>query len=1044
MDTQTQIDRLIELAIIQRSELKQLVEQLPQLREHLNAEVEKVFEETEPQLRAELEDWTTKQTSDKAAALGAALEAKITDLAKSLEISTQARYNAIIAEREENTRLAAQAEQKIAEHAASLPSAVKDIVTAELARFPRAGEIDQLRKEFAEPKSLNPRGKWQAGETYNKLDLVTINGDSYTSAIDGNKTRPTRSSADWTLVAARGTGGGGGPTSLTDLTAVPQNGELLIGNGSAFVNNTLTAGTGVTITNGAGTITIDASGAQELLTATVKNADSVAITKGQVVYLFGATGGFPSVKLANNTSDATSNKTFGVVSDTSIAPNGTGTVTCVGVVDGLNLGAYNDGDAVYLGATAGAFTATKPYAPNHLVFVGIIERANPGNGELYVRIQNGYELEELHNVQITTPPLAGSLLMYDATNSLWKANRLTAGTNIAVTNADTSVTLGLTGTVAVANGGTGVTTSTGTGSVVLSNTPTLVTPNIGAATGTSVNLSGAGTFGGNLTVSGTGTNLFGGGSRDAFVIESDTAGNGAFASAKNAAANDYEPLFLIGETITLKYRSGVNSSTAGLTLTSTGTTLAGNLTVSGTGNNIFNSGGGNVGIGTSTISSRLTVRGPSGAPTLTAATAAILSLLPGVVGTNLVVGGDPSYPFAIWLQNRHETLNGSSYPIALNPLGGNLLIGTTTDSGAKLQIGTNTTTSAGGAVFGTDAFLYRSTSGYLTLESGLAGQVGLQIKTAGSLLGSFAANATDLYIDARLTGGGIYFRTNGATTALTLDSSQRTIANGVFWSSSTGNTSTNGFNNATSVANNLISLYASTGSANIQIAGRVTTFDGGSGYYGLNLQVPTSAYPDFSGTVNWTNALTLTSQNATFAGAKITLGGSGNGEVEIRRASNSNGSSVLYSTSSTLKWFHGLRALANDNWYLQNEVAGNTALFFDAATSNATFAGAVTTFAGAVTTKGSTLSAINNTNVSTTATDIAIATSVGGLYFVTGYNTSGGAQGTWLLMARGTNVTTISSDNNTGLTVTYSISSGKLQAATASGTIALIATAITR
>lgn len=656
MDTQTQIDRLIELAIIQRSELKQLVEQLPQLREHLNAEVEKVFEETEPQLRAELEDWTTKQTSDKAAALGAALEAKITDLAKSLEISTQARYNAIIAEREENTRLAAQAEQKIAEHAASLPSAVKDIVTAELARFPRAGEIDQLRKEFAEPKSLNPRGKWQAGETYNKLDLVTINGDSYTSAIDGNKTRPTRSSADWTLVAARGTGGGGGPTSLTDLTAVPQNGELLIGNGSAFVNNTLTAGTGVTITNGAGTITIDASGAQELLTATVKNADSVAITKGQVVYLFGATGGFPSVKLANNTSDATSNKTFGVVSDTSIAPNGTGTVTCVGVVDGLNLGAYNDGDAVYLGATAGAFTATKPYAPNHLVFVGIIERANAGNGELYVRIQNGYELEELHNVQITTPPLAGSLLMYDATNSLWKANRLTAGTNIAVTNADTSVTLGLTGTVAVANGGTGVTTSTGSGSVVLStsptlttpilgtpqsgtltsctglpistgvsglgtnvatflatpssanlaaavtdetgtgalvfaNTPTLVTPNIGAATGTSVNLSGAGTFGGNLTVSGTGTNLFGGGSRDAFVIESDTAGNGAFASAKNAAANDYEPLLLIGETITLKYRSGVNSSTAGLTLTSTGTTLAGNLTVSGTDIKINNSTG---------------------------------------------------------------------------------------------------------------------------------------------------------------------------------------------------------------------------------------------------------------------------------------------------------------------------------------------------------------------------------------------------------------------------------------------------------------------
>jgi len=57
-DTQTQIDRLIELAIVQRTELKQLVEQLPQLREHLTAEIEKVFDEVEPQLRAELEDWT--------------------------------------------------------------------------------------------------------------------------------------------------------------------------------------------------------------------------------------------------------------------------------------------------------------------------------------------------------------------------------------------------------------------------------------------------------------------------------------------------------------------------------------------------------------------------------------------------------------------------------------------------------------------------------------------------------------------------------------------------------------------------------------------------------------------------------------------------------------------------------------------------------------------------------------------------------------------------------------------------------------------------
>ena len=273
----------------------------------------------------------------------------------------------------------------------------------------------------------------------------------------------------------------------TSALGTASNGQLFIGNGTGFTKATLTAGTGVAITNGSGSITIDATNAQEILTATVKNAESVAITKGQVVYLFSATGGFPSVKLAYNTTDATSAKTFGVVSDTSIAPNGTGTVTCVGVVDGLNLGTYSDGDTVYLGATPGSFTATKPYAPNHLVYVGIIERANSGNGELYVRIQNGYELDELHDVQITTPPASGSLLIRDNTLSLWKAARLTAGTNIAVTNGDAAVTVGLTGTVAVANGGTGVTTSTGTGSVVLSTSPSLTTPSLGAASATSIN-----------------------------------------------------------------------------------------------------------------------------------------------------------------------------------------------------------------------------------------------------------------------------------------------------------------------------------------------------------------------------------------------------------------------------------------------------------------------------------------------------------------------------------------------------------------------------
>ena len=49
------------------------------------------------------------------------------------------------------------------------------------------------------------------------------------------------------------------------------------------------------------------------------------------------------------------------------------------------------------------------------------------------------------------------------------------------------LTTGVTGTLPVANGGTGVTTSTGSGATVLSTTPTLVTPVLGVATATSIN-----------------------------------------------------------------------------------------------------------------------------------------------------------------------------------------------------------------------------------------------------------------------------------------------------------------------------------------------------------------------------------------------------------------------------------------------------------------------------------------------------------------------------------------------------------------------------
>jgi len=157
--------------------------------------------------------------------------------------------------------------------------------------------------------------------------------------------------------------------------------------------------------------------------AYVTNADSVTITKGQPVYAFGGTGDRMTVKRANNSSDATSAQTVGLVFSTSIAANQKGFIMLQGLLDGLSTlptSTWADGDPVFLGATAGSITNVKPYAPNHLVYLGFVTTASPGAaGRMYVRVQNGYELDELHDVQAQSPADRDTLY-FDSTVTQWK------------------------------------------------------------------------------------------------------------------------------------------------------------------------------------------------------------------------------------------------------------------------------------------------------------------------------------------------------------------------------------------------------------------------------------------------------------------------------------------------------------------------------------------------------------------------------------------------------------------------------------------------
>lgn len=150
----------------------------------------------------------------------------------------------------------------------------------------------------------------------------------------------------------------------------------------------------------------------------VKNNTGGTLTQGTVVYISGSDGTNFNVSKALATSDATSAQTLGVLTE-DLNNGGHGYVTTYGLVRTLDTSALTEGQIIYLsGTTAGAWTATKPSSPTHLVYVGYCLRSHATNGVIFVRTQNGYELDELHDVQISSPS-AGQVLTRNTANNAW-------------------------------------------------------------------------------------------------------------------------------------------------------------------------------------------------------------------------------------------------------------------------------------------------------------------------------------------------------------------------------------------------------------------------------------------------------------------------------------------------------------------------------------------------------------------------------------------------------------------------------------------------
>jgi hypothetical protein len=158
----------------------------------------------------------------------------------------------------------------------------------------------------------------------------------------------------------------------------------------------------------------------------VKN-DATPKVKGDAVYISGASGTNPIVTYSDADTEPTSSKTLGLL-EQDLAANAFGYVITEGKLTNINTAAATDGQTVWLSGTPGGRVYGSPPAePAHSVYLGVVTKANASTGEIFVKVQNGYELNELHDVSVGSPS-NGDIIQWNSTSEMWEKESLaTAG-----------------------------------------------------------------------------------------------------------------------------------------------------------------------------------------------------------------------------------------------------------------------------------------------------------------------------------------------------------------------------------------------------------------------------------------------------------------------------------------------------------------------------------------------------------------------------------------------------------------------------------------
>ena len=353
-------------------------------------------------------------------------------------------------------------------------------------------------------------------------------------------------STDWNTFNGKYSTGGalGTPSSgtATNLTGLPLTtgvtGTLPVANGGTGV--TTSTGTGSTVLSTSPTLVTPVLGTPT--SATLTNATGLPLTTGVTGVLPVANGGngtaTPALVAGTNVTISgtwpnqtiNSSSASGVTSfsagSTGLTPStaSTGVVTLAGTLAVANGGTGTTTPSLVAGTNV-SITGTWPNQTINSSGGGGGGMVYPGAG---IPLSTGaawgtsYSTTGSGNVVLSTSPTLVTPLLGTPTSGV--ATNLTG----------LPLTTGVTGTLPVLNGGTGVTTSTGTGSVVLSTSPTLVTPLLGTPTsGVATNLTGL-----PLTTGVTGTlGLANGGTGQTTAAAAITALTGAQTSAYYLRSN---------------------------------------------------------------------------------------------------------------------------------------------------------------------------------------------------------------------------------------------------------------------------------------------------------------------------------------------------------------------------------------------------------------------------------------------------------------------------------------------------------------------------